>query len=514
MNGALTFDYPWVLSGFAFFIPLILTDLFSPRRRRELKFLPQALRTRLGASKFFFRVFFACFIAALSGPRWGLERATGEYRRGLDTVIAVDVSRSMEIRDALPAEAGSEQSRLERGLAIARQTVAAVPGARFAAAISRGKGLIAVPLTWDNNAVLSFLEALDGSSLTGRGTNLESLIDAAAEAFQSSAPSTRAILLISDGETLSGSLRAALDRCNNNGITVAALALGSDEGNPVPGQEDLISRREAAVMRMAAERTGGIYVDGSRKDAVTVLAAHLRSLAPEAETRGNRRERKARWPLFITAAIIAFGISKLCLLQIKIAGLSFLFPLLCLFSSCAPVSGKLLIMEANFLGSRGQYTEAISSYLKALEYEEAKPYAEYGLGSVYYSLDEEEAALERFADSKQLIDALSPEGHRELRYRINYNTGVTLFGNGDFAGAAESFREALRNDPGRIEAKRNLELSLLSLARENTARGQTEQQREETESRAILFEYLRQKEHSQWKSREWAAEEQNEGPDY
>jgi Ca-activated chloride channel family protein len=198
-----------------------------------------------------------------------------------------------------------------------RETVTAVPEARFAAAIGRGRGLAALPLTWDNDAVLSFLEALDGSALTGGGTNLESLVDAAAEAFQSAFPSRRVILLVSDGEALSGSLRAALDRLSREDILVTALALGSDEGRQVPWQEGAVSRRDSAAMRMAAERTGGIFVDGNRKDAAAVLTAYVRSLSPEYETRGNRRERKARWFLFVTAALLAWGASKLSLLQIR-----------------------------------------------------------------------------------------------------------------------------------------------------------------------------------------------------
>jgi Ca-activated chloride channel family protein len=512
---SVSFDYPWVLYGLTIFIPLMALDIFSPRKKRERNYLPRTLLPRLSASILFFRLFIACFIFALAGPRWGLEEAAGEYRQGLDAVIAVDVSRSMEIEDAPPfGDDSAEISRLERGLGIALETAAAVPGARFAAAVSRGRGLVAVPLTWDNGAVLGFLEALDDSSLTGRGTNLESLIDAAAGAFQHSFPSRRAIVLVSDGESLSGSVRTALDRCDREGIAIAALALGSDEGRPVPGQEDATSRRDAVLMRMAAERTGGIYVDGSRTDAAAVLAAYLRSLAPESETGGNRRERKSRWRLFVAAAIIAYGMSKLCLLQMRTAAFTLLLSTLLVLSSCSRIPGRLLIMEANFLISRGRYTEAISSYLKALEHEEAAPYAEYGLGSAYYNLDEGKAALESFADSQKLLDAFSPAVHRELRYRNNYNEGVVLFGEGNFAGAAVSFREALRIEPERIEAKRNLELSLLSLARENAAESRTGQRHEESESRTVLFEYLRQKEQSQWKSREWGTGEPADGPDY
>jgi Ca-activated chloride channel family protein len=295
--------------------------------------------------------------------------------------------------------------------------------------------------------------------------------------------------------------------------------MGSDEGGTVPdAEEPIISRRDSAVLRMAAERTGGIYIDGSRKDAAALLTDQLRSLAPETETRGSRREQKARWFPFLAAALLAYGASKISQVTKRgkgriSKGLASLF--VCLFfASCTQASGKLLIMEANFLASRGLYTEAASYYLKALEYEEAAPYAEYGLGSVYYSLDEAKAALDRFGDSQEILESRSPGEHRELRYRNNYNTGVVLFGEGNFSGAAGAFKEALKTDPGRIEAKRNLELSLLSLAREHAGEGQAEREQTESESRLALFEYLRQKEQNQWKSREWGAEEQDSGPDY
>ena len=308
MNSLFSFDHPWVLCALAVLILLTLYD-FSGRLGKRERRLPAELRNKLRLSVFFFRIFIACVIIALAGPRWGTGTVPEEYRRGLDAVFAIDVSRSMNIRD----ETG-ELSRLQRGLVIARETAAAVPGPRYAAAFGMSRGLTAVPLTWDNEAVLSFLESLDGSSLTGSGTNLEALVDTAADAFQNSFPARRVIILVSDGEALSGVLKNALDRCIRDNIIVSALAVGSDEGRPVsdiaPAQDEAISRRDAAVMRMAAERTGGIYIDGSRDDAAGILTAHLRSLAPEAGRRSSRSEPKERRSLFIIIAIIAYGASK------------------------------------------------------------------------------------------------------------------------------------------------------------------------------------------------------------
>ncbi|MDR2519006.1 MAG: tetratricopeptide repeat protein [Spirochaetaceae bacterium] len=175
-------------------------------------------------------------------------------------------------------------------------------------------------------------------------------------------------------------------------------------------------------------------------------------------------------------------------------------------------------MEGNFFNSRGMYTEAISSYLKAQEYPEARSYAELGLGSVYFSLDEGSVALERFAAAADALKAAPKARYPELIYRIQYNTGVARFKEGDYAGASRAFRSALEADGSRIEAKRNLELSLLSLAQKKNTQAVSQEAAlasdEARDQNAPLFEYLRQKEQNQWKSREWIEDAPPSEPDY
>jgi Ca-activated chloride channel family protein len=186
--------------------------------------------------------------------------------------------------------------------------------------------------------------------------------------------------------------------------------------------------------------------------------------------------------------------------------------------SCSPVSGKLLVVEGNFYHSQGRYDEAIQAYSKALEYPEILPYAEYALGTVYTTLEEMSPALSRYDDASQSIEDLPLEGREELAYRISYNRGVVLFWEGNFEEAAESFKEALKIDGSRIDAKRNLELALLSLSQQQSSQaplsGEGGEEEAEDSRLSALFQYLSEKEQNQWKSREWEEEKPSAGPDY
>jgi Ca-activated chloride channel family protein len=349
--------------------------------------------------------------------------------------------------------------------------------------------------------------------MTGRSTNLEALIDAAADAFQSGSPARKIIVLFSDGESLGGVLANAVNRCAKEGIILTTVAVGSDAGRPVPGItenqiQETISRRDAAVMRIAAERTGGIYIDGNRDDAAFTLSSHLLTLSQETNPGSSRPAPKERRTLFIILAILCYGISKFFPLIPRLPAAS-VAALIIFLSSCS--EGKLLLVEANYLHSQGRHDEALIPYLKALEFEDSAPYAEYGLGLTFYLIDEGDAALKRFESSRQMLGTSTE--HRELRYRNNYNTGIVYFEEGDYRSAAAAFKDALRADPRRLDAKRNLELSLLSIARQ-TEEDNRGERKQESEMREILFDYIREEEVQHWKSKEWSQEEKYLGPDY
>jgi Ca-activated chloride channel family protein len=288
----------------------------------------------------FFLIFLACTFFALAGPYWG-SRTVTEYRRGVDIVFAMDLSRSMEVRDGAPPP--EDLSRLERARRIAASLIlnlgTKVPGEnRFGLAMGKGRGILALPLSYDTEAVLALLDGLGDTAVTGRGTNLESLIDTAAGAFLNTLPSRRIIILFSDGEDLSGSFSAALERAGGSDIRVSALGMGTETGGPVPlgetppgpeGRREfllderglpLISFRRTALLRNAAEHTGGIYLDGSREDAVSLLEEHIRSLSSETGMGVSRREPRPGWRLFVFLGLLSLALSRLAGLKERSAG--------------------------------------------------------------------------------------------------------------------------------------------------------------------------------------------------
>jgi len=274
----------------------------------------QELHRRYILSTLFFLVFYVSLVVALAEPRWGF-RLVSEYRQGLDVVIALDISRSMDVRDVPP-------SRLGRALEIAQRTVTAAPGNRYAVVLGKGDGILAIPLTDDGESLQSLFRVLSSRSLSSPGTNLERLLDTALSAFKGNSSAQRRILLFSDGEALSGSLNSAVERLKANDISVVAVGVGTPEGMPVPQApgssvplqradgSPVVSQLRPQTLTLTALGTGGIYVDGQERDAVDRVVGYLNSIRLSSVKNGYRKESLSHRSAFLMIALIAFGLSK------------------------------------------------------------------------------------------------------------------------------------------------------------------------------------------------------------
>jgi Ca-activated chloride channel family protein len=316
------------------------------------------LRLRYAASSLFFIVFFICVCLALAGPRFGILFVR-ELRQGADVVLAFDLSRSMNAKDASPLPPGTtppvpnavdadgaaairgglSSSRLERSIYTARALLknlisenGGLKNLRLGVALGKGEAVLAIPLTDDPETVFTLLDSLSGIAITSRGTNLEKLLNAAAGAFQDTFPSSRTVILFSDGETLAGSIPQALERLRAREIKLFTVGAGSVYGAPVPDDASfetintggkqpvsITSFLMQDVLSSAAEKTGGSFIDGNTETAIT-LAAYIKAggiTASDDAVWTFREESGAQWHLFVLAGLAALILSKLCSVKLR-----------------------------------------------------------------------------------------------------------------------------------------------------------------------------------------------------
>ncbi len=259
---------------------------------------------------------------ALVGPRYGTQRREVE-RRGVDLVIALDVSASMQAEDVAP-------DRLARARRAIDELLGSLRGSRVGLVIFAGDAFIQSPLTTDYNAVRLFLEVAGPELVAVPGTDFGAALRAARRAFRTAAPDgaalppdaaprSKALLFISDGENHVGEVEAVRQAAREAGIMLFAAGVGTARGAPIPVYRDgrragykrndrgetVRTRLEAASLRrLAAE---GAYFDLTPGgEALTALPDALRRLEPatvavdEFETYAEQFQ----WPLALALLLL------------------------------------------------------------------------------------------------------------------------------------------------------------------------------------------------------------------
>jgi len=165
-------------------------------------------------------------ILALARPQWGqvVEPVT---RRGVDVVLALDVSASMHSRDVTP-------DRFTRAKALAGELVRRLDGNRLGLVAFAGSGFVQCPLTLDQSALRLFLDILEVGDVPDPGSNLEEAIRVGLTAFPRESGGSRVLILLTDGEDFDGRAVAAAAAAAEAGVVVYAVGLGTATGGPIP----------------------------------------------------------------------------------------------------------------------------------------------------------------------------------------------------------------------------------------------------------------------------------------
>ena len=165
-------------------------------------------------------------IVLIAGPQFGTKVETVE-KRGVELVIAIDVSNSMLARDVKP-------DRLSRAKQILSRIIDARKEDKVALIVFAGEAYVQMPLTSDTQSAKLFLNSIDPSLVPVQGTVISKAIELGMNSFSSDKDVEKAMILITDSEDHEGDAIDIAKRAGEAGIMVNVIGIGSVSGSPIP----------------------------------------------------------------------------------------------------------------------------------------------------------------------------------------------------------------------------------------------------------------------------------------
>lgn len=258
-------------------VPALMLFFFYSRLKRKkalalfgnkdiLSFLmPNVSKSRPALKFFILMLALSSLIIALARPQFGSKLRT-EKRKGIELMIALDVSNSMLAEDIQP-------SRLERAKRAISQLVDKLSNDQIGLIVFAGDAYTQLPITADYVSAKLFLNAINPSMVPTQGTAIGSAIDLAAKSFNPQFKGSKAIIVITDGENHEDNAVQAATEAAGQDITVYTLGMGLPQGGPIPvivdGQKTymkdkqgniIVTRLDESMLQKIAEAGNGAYI--------------------------------------------------------------------------------------------------------------------------------------------------------------------------------------------------------------------------------------------------------------
>jgi len=203
-------------------------------------------------------------IIGLAGPQFG-SKLTEVKRKGIELIIALDVSNSMMAEDIQP-------NRLERAKQAISRLVDKLTDDRLGLIVFAGDAYVQLPITNDYISAKMFLSSINPGIVPKQGTAIGSAINLAANSFSPESKTSKVIVVISDGENHEDDPVEAAKKAAEQGIYVYAIGIGSPQGSPIPAssndsQQSFIKDKDGNVVvsKLDEETLSKLAVAGNGK---------------------------------------------------------------------------------------------------------------------------------------------------------------------------------------------------------------------------------------------------------
>ena len=213
-----------------------------------------------------FIIAFTLVIFAAARPQFG-SKLHEEKSEGIEMMIAVDVSNSMLAEDFEP-------SRLERTKYAIDKLFEGLNQERVGVIVFAGEAKVQLPITSDYRMAQAFTKRISPNLVSEQGTSIGKALSMALMSFAGDNNRSRAVILITDGETHDQNALEVAKQAAEQGIKIFTVGIGTPEGAPISINGDFIrdekgkmvvSKLNETMLEQIASITEGAYVRASKQ---------------------------------------------------------------------------------------------------------------------------------------------------------------------------------------------------------------------------------------------------------
>lgn len=216
-------------------------------------------------------VAFAFIVMGAANLQMGskMEKIT---RKGVDVMIALDLSNSMLSTDVQP-------SRMDRAKQLVNRMLDKMTNDRVGLVVFAGNAYLQMPLTVDYSAARMYLSSANPGMLPTQGTALDKAIEMCQQSFNQKERKHKAIILISDGEGWDNDAISAAQKAHDKGIVINTVSVGTQQGGPIMDPQTgsyikddkgniVITKMDDKLLQGVAAAGNGVYQHLDNTDAV------------------------------------------------------------------------------------------------------------------------------------------------------------------------------------------------------------------------------------------------------
>jgi Ca-activated chloride channel family protein len=222
--------YLYALALLPVFVALFAGAIYWRRKRLQQIGTPEVVERQVlgyiagrSTTRFILMcIAFATIVIGLANLRMG-DKAERTERKGVDVVIALDVSKSMLAKDIQP-------DRLTRAKQLIMSLTDKMSNDRVALLVFAGKSYMQVPLTIDYSALKMMLQSVSPDLVPYQGTVIAEAITMGSESFARNERKYKSLIVISDGEDHDANAVDAARKAADEGVVIHTVGVGSPMG--------------------------------------------------------------------------------------------------------------------------------------------------------------------------------------------------------------------------------------------------------------------------------------------